>query len=295
MLMLALATLFAAPAADPGTGTSAFDFQNGDRVAFIGGTLIEREQQYGSWELALTLRNKGKAVTFRNLGWSGDTPYCESRGSFDPASKGLERTIELMKELKPSVIVICYGHVEALEATPDAKRFQAGLARMIDAFAPTKARIILMTPTPFENVKPFTNAEAKNKNLQLIVDATKTVAQEKKLEFADLFTAIQSKAIKPAEGTTFTENGLHYDATGYRDTSAFFQKEALPLNSATEAIREKIVAKNELFFHRWRPQNQTYLFGFRKAEQGKNGKEIAEFDPLVEAKEKEIRELVGGK
>ena len=38
---------------------------------FLGGTLIEREQKYGYWELALTLKNKDKAVSFRNLGWSG--------------------------------------------------------------------------------------------------------------------------------------------------------------------------------------------------------------------------------
>ena len=48
-----------------------------------------------------------------------------------------------------------------------------------------------------------------------------------------------------------------------------------------EPLRVAIVAKNELFFYRWRPQNETYLFGFRKHEQGNNAKEIAEFDPLV--------------
>ena len=56
-------------------------------------------------------------------------------------------------------------------------------------------------------------------------------------------------------------------------------------------IRAAIVAKNELFFHRWRPQNLTYLTGFRKHEQGNNAKEIVQFDPLVEKAEKEIAEL----
>ena len=59
----------------------------------------------------------------------------------------------------------------------------------------------------------------------------------------------------------------------------------LPTARATsdtlEPLRQAIRKKNELFFHRWRPQNETYLFGFRKHEQGKNAKEIAEFDPLV--------------
>jgi hypothetical protein len=58
-----------------------------------------------------------------------------------------------------------------------------------------------------------------------------------------------------------------------------------------EALRQTIVAKNRLFFYRWRPQNQTYLFGFRKHEQGQNAKEIPQFDPLVAEQEARIHEL----
>jgi lysophospholipase L1-like esterase len=58
-----------------------------------------------------------------------------------------------------------------------------------------------------------------------------------------------------------------------------------------EKLRDAIVAKNRLYFYRWRPANETYLFGFRKAEQGKNAVEIPEFDPLVVKKEEEIAKL----
>ncbi len=58
-----------------------------------------------------------------------------------------------------------------------------------------------------------------------------------------------------------------------------------------EQLRKVILAKNLLYFHRWRPQNETYLFGFRKHEQGQNAVEIPQFDPLVSAKERTIREL----
>jgi len=36
---------------------------------------------------------------------------------------------------------------------------------------------------------------------------------------------------------------------------------------------------------------ETYLFLFRKHEQGNNAVEIPQFDPLIAAKEKEIAEL----
>lgn len=58
-----------------------------------------------------------------------------------------------------------------------------------------------------------------------------------------------------------------------------------------EKLREAILEKNELYFHRWRPQNVTYLLGFRKHEQGNNAVEIPQFDPLVAARETTIRSL----
>jgi hypothetical protein len=58
-----------------------------------------------------------------------------------------------------------------------------------------------------------------------------------------------------------------------------------------EALRGEVVAKNQQFFYRWRPQNETYLFGFRKHEQGNNSREIPQFDPFIEASEKRISEL----
>jgi lysophospholipase L1-like esterase len=58
-----------------------------------------------------------------------------------------------------------------------------------------------------------------------------------------------------------------------------------------DTLRATINAKNLLYFHRWRPQNETYLFGFRKYEQGQNAREIPLFDPLVAKKEDEIARL----
>ncbi len=58
-----------------------------------------------------------------------------------------------------------------------------------------------------------------------------------------------------------------------------------------EALRAAIKRKNVLFFDRWRPQNNTYLFGFRKHEQGNNAVEIPQFDPLVAEQEALIARL----
>ena len=55
-----------------------------------------------------------------------------------------------------------------------------------------------------------------------------------------------------------------------------------------QRLRELVVAKNKLYFHRYRPQNETYLFLFRKREQGNNAVEIPQFDPLVAGVELKI-------
>ena len=64
-----------------------------------------------------------------------------------------------------------------------------------------------------------------------------------------------------------------------------------PERDQVEQLRRAIVEKNRLVFHRWRPQNETYLYGFRKHEQGQNAAEVSEFDPLIASKDAEIARL----
>src|SRR6185436_19767912 len=62
-------------------------------------------------------------------------------------------------------------------------------------------------------------------------------------------------------------------------------------SAQTESLRQAILRKNEAFFHRSRPANMAYIFGFRKREQGKNATEVLQFDELVAAEEKRIAQL----
>src|SRR6185312_6387245 len=66
----------------------SFELVDGDRVVLIGGTLIERDQSFGYLEARLTRRYPDRSITFRNLGWSGDTVEGISRAGFGPPSDG---------------------------------------------------------------------------------------------------------------------------------------------------------------------------------------------------------------
>src|SRR3954447_23766811 len=77
--------------------TNAFELLEGDRVAFLGDTFIEREQTYGHIEYTLTTHWPERNVTFRNLGWSADTPLVshapasirQKKASIAPRNKSL--------------------------------------------------------------------------------------------------------------------------------------------------------------------------------------------------------------
>src|SRR6185503_8452345 len=85
-----------------------------------------------------------------------------------------------------------------------------------------------------------------------------------------------------------TDNGVVLNEWGYRVaarrivTGLGYKYDGADEDIAPFAmLRSAIRKKNELFFHRWRPANWTYLFGFRKHEQGQNAVEIPRFDPLI--------------
>jgi lysophospholipase L1-like esterase len=86
-------------------------------------------------------------------------------------------------------------------------------------------------------------------------------------------------------------DGKAVAAAGADEWAAGVALDRGPEFDQSEKLREAVVLKNQLYFHRWRPQNYTYLFGFREKEQGKNAREVPLFDPLVEKQETEIARL----
>ena len=68
-IAIGIAASVSAVAADPvNPPAEKFELRDGDRVVFLGNTLIEREQKYGYWELMLTMAWPERNITFRNLG-----------------------------------------------------------------------------------------------------------------------------------------------------------------------------------------------------------------------------------
>ena len=84
-----------------------FEFNDGDRVVLLGGTIVEREQKHGYLETSLSQGNADKKITVRNLGWSGDTVFGHARSYFGPPEEGLTRLSAHLEMLKPTVAITC--------------------------------------------------------------------------------------------------------------------------------------------------------------------------------------------
>lgn len=281
---------------------AAFEFKDGDRLVLIGNTVIEREQRYATFEPRLALALGETKVTIRNLAWSGDTVYGHARSYFGPPEEGLERMAKHLELLKPTVVLLCYGSEMAFEGLSDLPRFLTGyrnLLALIRKQAPG-VRIIIATPPPLENLPPpMPDQTDANKNLSSFRDALRKFAGSQNTYFVDWFE-LMGGVPKPGQtAKPLTENGVHYTREGYQKLSTkLVQGLGLTPPQISEAeltsIQKEVLKKDELFFNRWRPQNETYLFGFRKHEQGQNAKEIPMFDPLIDQADAKIQELKAG-
>lgn len=279
-------------------GASAFEFRDGDRIVLLGGTIIEREQKFGFLETQLALAVGAKRISVRNLGWSGDTVFGTARSYFGPPSEGIERLAKHLEMLKPTVLLACYGTDVALDRDLKIEDFIAGYDALLDLVRVKSpgARIIVVAPPPFENLgPPLPDMTAANAKLAAVRDALKAFAAARDAVFVDTFD-LMGGARKDRPAQALTDNGLHYGEAGCRlwaqkvVAGLGLETPAVPAAEA-ELLRKMIVRKDFLFFNRWRPANETYLFGFRKHEQGRNAAEMEQFDPIVAEAEKKIAEL----
>lgn len=299
--------------------------KSGDSIVLIGNTVIERAQKFGHLETALTLAAGPEVdgLKFRNLGWSGDSVYGDARSYFGAPEEGRERLKKAITETAPSVAFLCYGTGAAMStnqgwtgeasvAARSAAGDEASLALFIEGYGKLLdlveagageglREIVILSPPPLENLGVFLPDQTENnRRLGKLRDAVKALAETRGHRFVDLFAAMGGDAFDGGvTETPLTDNGVHYGDAGYRaiarqliDGLGLSLPEGLLTTDArVEEMRDAIVKKNRLFFHRWRPANETYLFLFRKHEQGQNAREIPLFDPLIAGKEREIGDM----
>jgi lysophospholipase L1-like esterase len=374
-----------------------FVFEDGDHVCLVGATFIERAQLSEHLEATLAGTLGSRRVTFRNLGWSADTVFAESRGIFDPPAAGYLRMVEQVRAEEPTVVLVSYGQNEALTAGMTPENFARQLGQFLDELAASGIPCVLVSPHELLPAQPPIPSPSRfNGRIRTYSESVGSVAQSRQLAFVDLFSDFTGQMLsnlqmlqptdKQSTGNTafapLADNGMHLTDLGYASAALLFRQRLLGIPAAQprisinaskrmvtatgasveqvvwnaagsqvtfnlrqermspvpvavevsgaalaagdpaavqspaagtaenplrpgaptrdgaailpgstapyESLRELVRTKNELYFHRWRPQNITYLYGFRKHEQGNNAADIARFDPFVKELEGQI-------
>lgn len=250
-----------------------------DRLAVLGGTLVERLQNSAGLEAELQTRRPDWHLRVRNLGWSGDDVHGIARKVFDQPEAGFQRLLRDVATADPTVVLVAYGFAEASDGAEAVDRFEPGLRRLVESLAGDNRRVILLTPFAMPGVR----VEGYDQSISQCRQIVSRVGQQMGVPVLSIDWVPDSDQL--------TEDQLHPNDLGFANLASMLADQLVGGESAgepSEALRARIVEKNQLFFHRYRPQNETYLFLFRKHEQGNNAVEIPQFDPLIDAADRAI-------
>ncbi|QEG41050.1 hypothetical protein UC8_30680 [Roseimaritima ulvae] len=267
---------------------------DGDRVVLLGDGLIEQEQYSGWIETALSAASPAKSLSFRNLGWNADTPSGASRlglslvqAGHEPAGES-QRLLRAQLELtQPSVLIIGYGMASALESGAEGlETFRDDYQRLLDTAQDINpdVRFVLLSPLRHTDGDPPLNA-----TLDSYTQSIAQLARKNDALFIDL-SAVGNES-------QYRKDPIHLNEAGYRQAAIAISKavagdsDAWQTSANTDALRQTIIRKNVWWFHRSRPANMAYVFGFRKREQGQNAVEIPKYDALIAAEESRIEAL----
>jgi lysophospholipase L1-like esterase len=178
---------------------------DGDRVVFLGDSITE-QRLYTTYLEAYTLaRFPALKLTFRNVGWGGDTAWLRQRSHpdetklfaaaeapqqamvDDAVKRGLERDV---LPLRPTLVTIDFGmNDHSYQAFREDifrayARSQAQLAKVLEAAG---ARVIFITPQPIEEKRPDPDQDVRNQSLRKFSDGLKDVATREGALYVDEF------------------------------------------------------------------------------------------------------------
>lgn len=195
-----------------------FFIHNGDRVVFLGDS-ITAQRLYTTYLEAYTLtRHPDWHLTFRNVGWGGDTSWLRKRVHTDEArlfaaqgdeqkamieqavASGLGRDV---LPLKPTVVTIKFGmNDHAYQAfRPDIfKTYVASQTELVRVLQQSGARVALLTPQPIEDKRADPDKDVRNLSLRKFSDGLQEVAKAHSALFVDQFAPFMAIMMKERAG-----------------------------------------------------------------------------------------------
>jgi len=198
-----------------------FFVHDGDRVAFLGDSITEGGKYTTYVQAYVLTRHPQWRLTFRNVGWRGDTAWLRCRYKTDETALfaadnatqqkmvndavafGLGRDV---LPLKPTVVTVSMGMNDSYsgrveEAYPAFIRAETTIVRVLKDHG---VRVALLTPQAVEGSGPPPDLDGCNKALKIFSAGIKEVAAKTSVPFVDQYNpylaiCVSAHAAKPHE------------------------------------------------------------------------------------------------
>ncbi|MCX6873104.1 MAG: SGNH/GDSL hydrolase family protein [Verrucomicrobia bacterium] len=168
--------------------SAEFAIRDGDRVVLLGDSITEQRQYTTFIETYTLTRFPQWNLTFRNIGWGGDT-----------AQGGLGRAGRDMLPLKPTFVTIDFGmNDHGYRAFDDGifKNYIDKQTQLTTLLKDQGARVALLTPQPIEDKRPDPDQDVRNQFLRKMSDGLRDVATKQNVLFADQFDPYMAVMLK---------------------------------------------------------------------------------------------------
>jgi putative heme-binding domain-containing protein len=270
--LLAVEPGLPAPGPAPATAALPLRLQQGERIAFVGGSLAERMNLFGHFETFLHTRFPQLHLVVRNFGFPADEVGLQQR------SDSYTQIDDPLVVFAPDTFFCFYGFNESFAGGTGVPAFKQAYNRYLDATTARftrggrSPRLVLISPVAFEStgdpLQPQGGAE--NANLKLYAAAVRDVAAARGLPFIDLFEPTLRQFTARA-GAQFTLNGAHLNEDGDREVGQLLDRLLFGASAAEqpgstnfERIRAAVNDKSWVHLQDYRMLNGWYVYGGRR-------------------------------
>lgn len=158
---LALAFFLTTGALSQAQESTGGPFADGDRVLFLGDSITQSGEYVALIETYLWAAYPDRDVTVINMGVSAETVSGTTEPGHNPRPWVHDRVEPALEIARPDWVFICYGMNDGNYFPPrrdiqDA--YQREMDRLLDRIAASEARVVLLTPPPFDPASKPENA-----------------------------------------------------------------------------------------------------------------------------------------
>jgi len=195
-----------------------FFVKDGDRVVFLGDSITEQRLYTTYIEAYVLTRYPKWKLTFRNVGWGGDTSWLRQRAHpdekqlfaadesaqqkmvEDSVGRGLNRDV---LPLKPTVVTVKFGmndHSYQPFREDIFRAYVRSQGEIAKILKERGARVAFLTPQPIEDKRADPDKDARNESLRKFSDGLKEVCSRQGATFVDQFDPYMAIMLRERAG-----------------------------------------------------------------------------------------------